>query len=212
MPTLAINNEAITVIIIFSVDPSRQPQLLDTIVEFLSIVKQQSGFVSASLHKSLDGKKVANYAQWQSQQDYEAFTNNSEVQAQGKKLAEFDPPDSHVYEVIISKSKIGTPKITKGKYITHFAEFRMSPDSQPRMVELAKEHVNQAMQLPGLLSANFHRSLDGTRVINYGQWENENVIEELRKQPGFGSEAPYWEGIAENEFHLYEVVHTEPAD
>lgn len=80
------------------------------------------------------------------------------------------------------------------------------------MVDLAREEVVIAMQQPGLISANFHRSQDGTCVINYGQWRDQAAIEELQKQPGFGSQSPYWEGIADNEFHLYEVVFTEPAD
>lgn len=210
MPTVAINNEVITVIIIFRVEPERQQELINTIIDFVNTVKQQPGFVSTSLHRSLDGEKVANYAQWKSLADYEAFRNNAQVQAKAIKLGEFNPPDSHVYEVVVSESKVGTPKISQGGYIAHFAEFRLQPDKQPQMVELAKEHVGKAMEFPGLISANFHRSIDGTRVINYGQWLDQQTIEELRKQPGFGSESPYWEGLAENEFHLYEVVFTEP--
>ena len=109
---------------------------------------------------------------------------------------------------MISESKEGQPQIIQGQYITHFAEFRMQPENQPRMIELAKENVKTAMNLPGLISANFHCSLDGTRVINYGQWQNSEAIENLKKQPGFGGDSPYWEGIAENEHHLYEVVLT----
>ena len=45
-------------------------------------------------------------------------------------------------------------------------------------------------------------------MINYGQWENQEAIENLAKQPGFSKEKPYWDGVAENEYHLYEVVHT----
>lgn len=212
MPTVAKNNDVITVIVIFTVEPERQQELIDTIISFLDTVKQQPGFVSASLHKSLDSVKVANYAQWKSQSDYEAFVNNSEVQALGAKLSEFPKPDSHVYEVVICESKVGIPKISKGGFLTHFAEFRMKPENQQRMVNLANEEVVIAMQQPGLISANFHRSQDGTRVINYGQWRDQAAIGELQKQPGFGSESPYWEGIAENEFHLYEVVFTEPAN
>lgn len=212
MPTIATDNDVITVIIIFSVAPSQQQELLDAITAFLQVVKQQPGFVSASLHKSTDGLKVANYAQWRSQEDYDAFINNAEVQAQSQSVQAFGPPDLHIYEVVASETKIGPPKITAGGHLAHFAEFRMQPENQPRMVDLAKEHVVPAMNQPGLLSANFHRSLDGTRVINYGQWENAEAIEELRKQPGFGSDKPYWDGLAENEFHLYEVVFTEPAD
>ena len=131
--------------------------------------------------------------------------NNSELQQKAAIFQGFKPPDSNIYEVVISDSKAGIPKIEK-KYIYHFAEFRMQPEHQPRMIELAKENVGKAMKLPGLVSANFHRSLDGTRVINYGQWSNREAIENLKKQPGFGSESPYWEGIAENEHHLYELV------
>ena len=76
------------------------------------------------------------------------------------------------------------------------------------MVELAKEHLTPAMELEGLISASFHRSLDETRVINYGQWRDQKTIEELRKKPGLGSEKPDWDGIAENESHLYKVVFT----
>ncbi|MBE9042400.1 antibiotic biosynthesis monooxygenase [Oscillatoriales cyanobacterium LEGE 11467] len=211
MPTLATNNEAIAVIIIFRVEPDRQTKLLETIAEFLETVKEQPGFISSSIHKSLDGVKVANYAQWQSVEDYEAFLNDADVQAKAAKLRTFSPPDAHTYEIFISESKVGTPQIQTGEYVVHIAEFRMSPENQPAMVELAKEHVKPAMELPELISATFHRSFDGTRVINYGHWRDSSAIEELRKQPGFGSESPYWEGIAENEFHLYEVLFTEPA-
>ncbi len=205
MPTIAIDNEVATVIVIFNVEPEKQQQLIDTIAEFVNTVKYLPGFVSANIHKSLDGVKVANYAQWKTKQDFENFLNNSEAQEKGAKLREFNPPDSHVYEVVISDSKEGIPQIEK-KYIYHFAEFRMQPENQPRMVELAQENVGKAMKLPGLVSANFHRSLDGTRVINYGQWSDKEAIEKLKTQPGFSSETAYWEGVAENEHHLYELV------
>ena len=96
-----------TVIIIFSVEPERQQELVDTTVEFLSTVKQQPGFILSSIHKSTDGNKIANYAQWRSLEIYQAFVNNSDMQAKGAKLSEFDKPDFHVYEVVISESKIG---------------------------------------------------------------------------------------------------------
>ena len=210
MPTITTNNEVVTVIVIFNIEPEKQQELLDVVAEFVKSVKQQPGFVSANLHKSLDGLKVANYAQWKTVQDFENFLKNPEIQEKGAKIRAFNP-DSHIYEVVISESKEGIPEIDK-RYIYHFAEIRMQPENQPRMIELAKEYVGIAMKLPGLVSANFHRSLDGTRVINYGQWSNQEVIENLKKQPGFGSESPYWEGIAENEHHLYELVFSVTAD
>ena len=207
MATLSLDNSLTTVMIIFTVKPEQQQELIDTIKEFLETVQTLPGFVSASLHKSIDGVKVVNYAQWSSMDDFESFINNQEVKAKASKLFEFDPPDTHVYEIVTSESKVGTPKIKEGEYIVHVAEFSMQPENQPKMVELAKEHVKSAMEQPGLISATFHRSLDGTRVINYGQWANKEAIEELKKQPGFSKDKPYWEGLADNEYHLYEVVH-----
>ena len=208
MTTLSLDNSLTTVIIIFTVKSEQQQDLIETIKEFLETVKTQPGFVSANLHQSIDGVKVANYAQWSSMETFKAFRENETVQAKAAKLFEFDTPDSHVYEIVASESKVGTPQIAEGEYIVHFAEFSMQPENQPKMVELAQEHVKPAMEQPGLISATFHRSLDGTRVINYGQWQDKKAIEELVKQPGFGKDKPYWDGIAENEYHLYEVVHT----
>ncbi len=208
MTTLSLDNSLTTVIIIFTVKPEQQQALIETIEEFLETVKIQPGFVSANLHKSTDGVKVANYAQWSSIETFQAFRNNEAVQAKATKLFEFDTPDSHVYEIVASESKKDTPEIITGKDVVHFAEFSMPPENQPKMVELAKEHLAPAPEQPGLISATFHRSLDGTRVINYGQWENEAAIQELVKKPGFSQDKPYWEGIANNEYHLYEVVRT----
>lgn len=211
MPTIAKNNDVVTVIVIFSVEPERQQELIDTILTFADTVKKQPGFVSASLHKSLDGVRVMNYAQWRSQEDYEAFVNNSEVQALGKKLREFPKPDAHLYEVVISLPEDATLKISKGDLI-HLGEFRVKPENQQRLVELERENVLIALEHPDLLSANFHRSLDGTRTMNYGQWRTLENFELLLKEPKYTPVREYWKGLAENEFHLYEVVFTEPAD
>lgn len=211
MPTIAKKNDVLTVIIIFSVEPERQQELVDTIIEFVETVKHQPGFISASIHKSFDGVRVMNYAQWQSQSDYRTFVHNSEVQAVGKKLSEFQMLDSHVFEVVISKPEDATLKITKGGLI-HLAEFRVKPENQQRLVELERENVVIGLQHPDLISANFHRSLDGTRTVNYGQWRTIDNFEALLKEPKYAQLSKYYEGIAANEFHLYEVVFTEPAE
>lgn len=211
MPTIAKNNDAITVIVIFSVEPERRQELIDTILTFSKTVKKQPGFVSASLHKSLDGVRVMNYAQWRDQEDYKAFVNNSEVQALGQKLSEFPKPDSHLYEVVVSVPEDATLKISQGDLI-HLAEFRVKPEDQQRLVELERKYVKIGLDHPDLISANFHRSLDGTRTVNYGQWRSLENFDLLLKEPKYAPLSEYWQGLAENEFHLYEVVFTEPAE
>ena len=212
MPIIAKNNEVITVIVVFAVEPVRQQELIDTIIEFVeTAVKHQPGFTSSSIHKSLDGVRVMNYAQWRSQEDYEAFMNNSSVQSLGTKLSEFHMLDSHVFEVVVSQPEDAILKISKSGLI-HLAEFRVKPEKQQRLVELEREYIRIGLQHPDLISANFHRSLDGIRTMNYGQWRSLENFEELAKDPKYRPLNEYWQGLAENEFHLYEVVFTEPAD
>lgn len=211
MTTLDLENQLVTVIILFKVKDGQQAAVIEKVKELFQVAKKQPGFVSANLHRSLDGLKVANYAQWKNEAALETFRNLPETQALAAPLQDLvEEVDSHLYEIVASESNIGVPQIKAGEYFVHFAEFRMPPENQPRMVELAKEHVGPAMSLEGLVSANFHRSLDGVRVINYGQWENEEAITKLTQRPGFGKEDGYWTGLAENEFHLYEVALVEP--
>jgi quinol monooxygenase YgiN len=212
MPRIAKNNQVVTVIFSFAVEPEHQQELINVMIDALkTTTKHQPGFVSASFHKSLDGVRVFNYAQWQTQAEYETFAQSPQDQAIGAKLSQFRLLNSHVYEVVISKPDHATLKITKGDLI-HFAEFRVKPENQQRLIELERENVDIALEHPDLISANFHRSLDGTRTANYGQWRSLDNFEDLLKEPKYESVREYWKGLAENEFHLYEVVYTEPLE
>jgi quinol monooxygenase YgiN len=132
---------------------------------------------------------------------------------------EFFPADSLLLEVTASRSRSAQVEIIAGvggsladrHRVTHLAEFRMIPSNQPEMIKRTSQELDRAMNSPGLLSATFHRSLDGTRMFNYGQWESKEAFEAILKQPGFNPDKPYWDGLARNEFHLYHVVHTQSA-
>ena len=58
-------------------DSSAQQELLKCIAaQSEPWIRQCSGFISANLHVSIDGKYLVNYAQWRSKEDWEAFTKN----------------------------------------------------------------------------------------------------------------------------------------
>ncbi len=94
-------NDVVTLINVFSVEPAQQQQLLDILVETTEqVMKDLPGFVSANLHRSTDGSRVVNYAQWRSREDFEAMLANPAAQAHmaaAAKLATFEP---HLYEVV----------------------------------------------------------------------------------------------------------------
>src|ERR1700744_6366137 len=90
-----------TLINIFTVDPSNQQKL----VELLSAVTDEGvskmhGFVSAALHKSIDGTRITMYAQWESQAHYQQMRNNPQSSSsleEALKIANFD---MGMYEVV----------------------------------------------------------------------------------------------------------------
>jgi len=64
-------------VIIFAVEPERQQELVDTIIEFVeTAVRRQPGFI---IHKSLDG--VRDELCPVEKPDHEAFINNPSVQS-----------------------------------------------------------------------------------------------------------------------------------
>jgi hypothetical protein len=65
MVKIAKANDVVTLINVFTVAPEDQQRLVDVLVEATqAVMRKQPGFVSADIHKSLDGTRVANYAQW----------------------------------------------------------------------------------------------------------------------------------------------------
>jgi quinol monooxygenase YgiN len=56
--------------------------------------------------------------------------------------------------------------------------FSCTPDNQQRLIEAWQRGTDDLMRyLPGFISANIHRSLDGTRVINYAQWASREAFQ-----------------------------------
>ena len=87
MPKISEASNVFTEIVVFTVEPDHQQPLIDAIVrEVDRWVKHCPGFISASYHKSLDGTKVVNYAQWQSEADWKAFTQDSQGKVLGEKI------------------------------------------------------------------------------------------------------------------------------
>ncbi len=101
MPKISKDNKVVTLINVFTVEPGRQQQVVDMLIAATeNTMKKLPGFVSASIHKSLDGVRVTNYAQWRSAKNFEAMRNNPEATAHMKPLMEITKFDFHLYEVV----------------------------------------------------------------------------------------------------------------
>jgi quinol monooxygenase YgiN len=101
MVTITKDNDVVTLINVFTVAPEDQQRLVDILIDATQkVMRKQPGFVSANIHRSLDGTQVTNYAQWRSREVFEAMLQNQEAakhMEDAARIAErFDP---HLYEV-----------------------------------------------------------------------------------------------------------------
>jgi quinol monooxygenase YgiN len=100
MITIAKQNRLITLINVFTVEPTEQQRLLDLLDQATAIVRLAPGFVSASLHRSLDGTTVTMYAQWQSIEHYQAMRGNPAASPYLQRALEIATFEPQVYEVV----------------------------------------------------------------------------------------------------------------
>jgi len=104
LATIGTDRPVLTLVNVFTVAPENQQKLVDLLVAATeSTMRHLPGFVSATIHRSLDGAKVVNYAQWRSRDDFAALMSHPEAVAHMKAaavLASFDPILCEVVESI----------------------------------------------------------------------------------------------------------------
>ena len=80
MAIIEKNNGLYTIILNFDTKPESQQEQLDALIKFFeSVVSRQPGLVSTNFHKSLDGTKILNYAQWESKEDWKNAIHDKDV-------------------------------------------------------------------------------------------------------------------------------------
>ena len=93
--------EPLTLINVFQVAPANQQQLVDLLTRATDgIVNTAPGFITSTLHRSLDGTKVAMYSRWRSNDDYQAMRGDPRPRAllqEALSIATFEPG---IYEVV----------------------------------------------------------------------------------------------------------------
>ncbi|MQA86011.1 MAG: antibiotic biosynthesis monooxygenase [Streptosporangiales bacterium] len=99
----APERDVVTLINVFTVEPEKQQQLVTLLLRATEdVMSKQPGYLSARIHRSLDGSKVAVYAQWRSREDFEGLANNPDAAAhmrRARALATFEPV---LYEAVFT--------------------------------------------------------------------------------------------------------------
>jgi quinol monooxygenase YgiN len=104
----SMSNKPVTLINVFTVEPGKQQELIELLTQATEgSVRRAPGFLSATLHRSLDGTKVTMYAQWRSNEEYQAMRRNPgplPYLQRALAIAKFEPG---MYEVVQTFSPAG---------------------------------------------------------------------------------------------------------
>jgi heme-degrading monooxygenase HmoA len=100
-PTIRVDTNITTLVTVFIVEPENQQKLVDALKggadEFFS---KAPGFISASVLKSKDGRRVINYSQWRSANDVAAFRQAPYFGPYLQRLKALSIPESIDSEVV----------------------------------------------------------------------------------------------------------------
>lgn len=220
------NSKIVTEINLVRVESANQQALLQAMKQAArELTAKQKGFIGLGLHHSLDGSRLVMYSQWQSLETYQAAQSNpayAEFFAHYGELVIEDKP--RTYDVIYSHDRDGITTIAQGKELATFVNvISTTPAQQQQLLDFVIENDKGAFSThPGYRSANFHRSYDGERIVNYSHWDKEaSFLEAIRNLVGVPDvdmeqanriATAGAKGLGQTDFRFYEVDFVALAD
>ncbi|MEU0474465.1 antibiotic biosynthesis monooxygenase [Streptomyces olivaceus] len=149
-----------------------------------------------------DGSTLLHYSQWVSEQAYEAFVETHRQE----RVDEIDTAVPGIerlglgrYRRYRSGAREDGAAVTPGCVVIVDVEFEGSdPDRQRAWVDAVFEALeSEPAPHPGGIGAHFHLGTDGTRVLNYAEWESAQAHLDALAAPGdgVGSATAQWERV-----------------
>ena len=100
MPHIQTGNQMVTQITVIEAEPEKQNEALSLMAERARFMARQPGFVSISLHRSLDGRRIVNYVQWKTRGLLQQAHQSPDFRKAWRKFDDLaDQIDPHLYEV-----------------------------------------------------------------------------------------------------------------
>jgi heme-degrading monooxygenase HmoA len=100
MPHIRSDKQLVTQITVVESEAAKQADALSLMTERARFMARQPGFISISVHRSLDGRRIVNYVQWQSRELLQSAHKAPEFRKEWGHFDQLtDAIDPHLYEV-----------------------------------------------------------------------------------------------------------------
>ena len=90
--------DPVVLINVYRCDPERMDALMDLLAVMVRAQREAEGFVSATLHRGLNGKVAAVHAVWRTREDWKAMTRTPGVNAAMEPIMAIATFEPHLYE------------------------------------------------------------------------------------------------------------------
>jgi heme-degrading monooxygenase HmoA len=197
--------------------PERQAALVDAFAASWEDMPWPQGLLSVNLLLCTDGETVLNYAQWTSDDAYHEFVRTlrqtlvNRIDRAVPGIERGAPVNYRLYRSGVRQNAPPT-----GCIVVVSVEFDGADQQRQRQwVDTVFEALEAETELhPGGISGHFHVSTDGTRVLNYAEWTDEEAHREALERSGQGSvgSGPKWlavrnfPGIKSSGFKRYNFI------
>ncbi|MFI7098033.1 antibiotic biosynthesis monooxygenase [Streptomyces sp. NPDC050161] len=157
-------------------DPAVQTAAADAVIAAWDGQERPDAMLSLTAFLSADGSHVLHYAQWTDDEAHLAW-------ARARRAAAISPIDEAIPGirrpglVRYRRHRSHLPAVASGgaPALLVTPTFGTSgPDTQRVLADTVLDVLADA-QVPGLLGAHFHLSQDGSRVLNYAEWESSSA-------------------------------------
>ena len=95
---MAATDNPVVLINVFKCDPRNLDPLIEQLTALAQVQAALPGFVSATLHRGLNGRVAANHAVWASATDWKAMTRHPQVVAAMGPILAIATFEPHLYE------------------------------------------------------------------------------------------------------------------
>jgi len=183
--------------------PERQKETVEAIAAtWESRPWPTEGLLGYYVYTGHDGTTLLHHSQWADEQAHEAFTK---VHRQ-ERVDEIDTAVPGIERVALGRYRHyrslarpeGEPRVPGCIVIVDVEFDGPDPDRQRAWVDAVFEALeSEPNQHPGGISAHFHLSTDGTRVLNYAEWESAQAHIDALAAPGegIGSATELWKRV-----------------
>ncbi|MFF9868743.1 antibiotic biosynthesis monooxygenase [Streptomyces sp. NPDC013953] len=183
--------------------PERQRATLDAIAKAWQTRDWPfAGLLSYTVHTGEDGDTLFHYSQWRDEAAYQEFftryrdDRNDEIDAAVPGIERVGIASYELYRR--TGLGAGGPRVPGCVVIVDVAFDGPDHERQRDWVDGVFEALEtDPHPHPGGISGTFHTSLDGTRVLNYAEWESAEAHIEALAAPGdgIGGATPQWRKV-----------------